>query len=155
MSVVPTILLIDDYPDALAVWDFFLSSVGFTVLTASNGADAIALAERTPPSVIVTDLELPGMSGFEIARFFRSRPESRHVPLIAATGYSNIADSEEARTAGFDRIIVKPCPPDVLLAEIQRLLARTAGGSGNHVPLDGNGRELFAAEPRVAHSPVD
>jgi CheY-like chemotaxis protein len=122
MSDGHTILLVDDYRDALDVWEIYLSAFGYTVLTAASGPDALALVADAHPSLVVTDLELPGMSGFEIARRLRANPATEGIPLIAATGYSHMADSQRARESGFDRVIVKPCAPDALLAEIRRLL---------------------------------
>ncbi len=118
-----TILLVDDYRDALDIWDIYLSGFGFHVVTATNGSEALSLAEQHTPDIVVTDLELPGLSGFDIARQLRANPATRDVPLIAVTGYSHVVNSEQARSSGFNRVIVKPCPPDVLLEEIRRILA--------------------------------
>lgn len=123
MSSAATILLVDDYRDALDIWDIYLSGFGFHVVTATNGTDALTLAEQHRPDVVVTDLELPGLSGFDIARQLRATPATKDVPLIAVTGYSHVVNSDQARSAGFSRVIVKPCPPDVLLEEIRRVLA--------------------------------
>lgn len=123
MSSAATILLVDDYRDALDIWDIYLSGFGFHVVTATNGSDALTLADQQRPDVVVTDLELPGLSGFDIARQLRANPATKDVPVIAVTGYSHVVNSAQARSAGFNRVIVKPCPPDVLLEEIRRVLA--------------------------------
>lgn len=119
------VLIVDDYQDALDIWAIYLCSLGYRVSTASDGAGAIAQAERLRPDIIVLDLELPGVSGIEAARHIRSLPETQHIPLIAATGYSHSRQLELARGAGFDRVVVKPCNPDQLVAEIEELLRRT------------------------------
>jgi CheY-like chemotaxis protein len=130
-----TVLVVDDYLDALDVWDVYLRAEGFNVLTASDGHQALAMAAAELPDLIVMDLELPGLSGIEIARQLRSRPSTRLTPLIAATGHSHGAQLERARQAGFDVILVKPCDPSTLLAEIRRLLAaRDAGHRGESDP---------------------
>ena len=116
------ILVVDDYPDALDVWALYLKSMGYQVSTASDGARAIEQAERLLPDLIVLDLELPSVSGFDVAKRLRSNPETRFIPLIAATGYSHMSQLDRARAAGFDHIIIKPCDPDVLIEEIERLL---------------------------------
>lgn len=116
------ILLVDDYPDALDIWALYLRSMGYRVSTAGDGAAAIAQAERLQPDLIVLDLELPRVSGFDVARHLRRNPETRFIPLIAATGYSHVRQLDRAREAGFDQIIVKPCDPDLLVEEIGRLL---------------------------------
>jgi two-component system, cell cycle response regulator DivK len=119
----PSLLIVDDYPDALDVWGVFLRAEGFTVLTASDGQSAFAEAVREKPDVIVMDLELPGKSGYEVARDLKAREDTREIPLIAATGYSHNKQLDLARASGFDTVLVKPCDPQSLVAEIRRLLA--------------------------------
>ena len=116
------ILIVDDYPDALDIWAIYLRAMGFQVSTAGDGAEALAQAQRLRPDVIVLDLELPRISGFDVARRLRSNPETAHIPLIAATGYSHVTELDRAREAGFDQIVVKPCDPDFLVEEIERQL---------------------------------
>jgi two-component system cell cycle response regulator DivK len=116
------ILIVDDYPDALDIWVIFLQSVGYRVSTARDGAEALEQAARLHPDLIVLDLELPRVSGYEAAAQLRSNPDTRHIPLIAATGYSHERQLDRARDAGFDEIVVKPCDPDALVAVIERLL---------------------------------
>lgn len=116
------ILIVDDYPDALDIWAIYLRSFGYRVSTAGDGAAAILQAERLLPDLIVLDLELPRVSGFDVAKRLRANPETRFIPLIAATGYSHLRQLDRAREAGFDQIVVKPCDPDTLIAEIERLL---------------------------------
>ena len=85
------ILIVDDYPDALDIWAMYLRALGYRVSTAGDGAAALAQAERLLPDLIVLDLELPRISGFEVARRLRANPETQCIPLIAATGYSHVA----------------------------------------------------------------
>ena len=116
------VLLVDDYPDALDMWAIYLRAVGYEVSTAGDGLAALAQAERLHPDLIVLDLELPRISGFDVARQLRANPETEHIPLIAATGYSHVTQLDRARDAGFDLIVVKPCDPDLLVDEIERQL---------------------------------
>jgi CheY-like chemotaxis protein len=120
----PSLLIVDDYPDALDVWGIYLRAEGFTVLTASDGQSAFAEAVREKPDVIIMDLELPGKSGYEVARDLKARPDTRAIPLIAATGYSHVKQLDLARASGFDAVMVKPCDPQSLVAEIRRLLRK-------------------------------
>lgn len=122
MATASTILIVDDYRDALDVWELYLCAEGFNVLTAANGQEALDSATTALPDMVVMDLQLPDISGFEVARELRSTAATRHIPLIAATGYSHAVQLEEARRSGFDAVIVKPCDPDALVAEIRRLL---------------------------------
>jgi len=124
------ILLVDDYPDALDMWGLYLRSLGYEVTTASDGRSAIDAALAQRPDVIIMDLELPVMSGFDAARQLRSDPRTAEVPLIAATGYSHAKQLDQAREAGFDAIVVKPCEPSTLAGEIERLLAAKSPARG-------------------------
>jgi CheY-like chemotaxis protein len=116
------ILLVDDYPDALEIWGLYLRSLGYDVETADDGLKAVECAHRHLPDLIVLDLELPGITGFEAAIRLRNAPETAAIPLIAATGYSHVKQLDQARDSGFDSIVVKPCEPAALVAEIERLL---------------------------------
>ncbi len=96
------VLIVDDYLDALDVWSLYLRSMGYEVLTAKNGDEAIAQATTASPDIIVLDLDLPGKSGIEVAGVLRSQPDTRRIPLVAATGHSHSAQLDLARKAGFD-----------------------------------------------------
>jgi CheY-like chemotaxis protein len=78
---------------------------------------------RVIPDIVVMDLEMPGLSGCDVARALRAVAATRHIPLIASTGHSHPAQLDEAQRAGFDAILTKPCEPDTLVFEIRRLLA--------------------------------
>ena len=116
------ILIVDDYPDALDIWAIYLQSMGYRVSTAADGLSAVAKAEELLPDLIVLDLELPGLTGFEVAQRLRATPATSPIPLIAATGYSHARQLDMARQSGFDAVVVKPCDPDMLVQEIERLL---------------------------------
>lgn len=118
------ILIVDDYPDAIDIWAIYLRARGYEVSTAGDGIGAIAQAEQLVPDLIVLDLELPGISGFEAARRLRRNPATHDIPLIAATGFSHQHQLNMAREAGFDRVMVKPVDPDSLVGEIEKLLDR-------------------------------
>ena len=119
------ILIVDDYPDAVDIWSLYLRSLGYEISTAMDGNSAITQAEQLLPDLIVLDLELPGISGFEAAKRLRSNPATHDIPLIAATGYSHQRQLSMAREAGFDEVVVKPVDPDRLVQEIEHLLDRT------------------------------
>jgi CheY-like chemotaxis protein len=118
------ILLVDDYPDALEIWGLYLRSMGYDVIEADDGLKAVEQAHLYQPDIIVLDLELPGITGFEAALRLRDSRSTRDIPLIAATGYSHVKQLDQARASGFDSIIVKPCEPTALVAEIERLLVK-------------------------------
>jgi CheY-like chemotaxis protein len=123
MPDAPTILIVDDYPDALDVWDLYLRASGFDVLRAEDGNEALRTACEHIPDLVVMDLELPGLSGCQVASMLRGRAETRHIPLIASTGHSLPAKLDEARRSGFDLILIKPCDPAELVEAIRTHLA--------------------------------
>ena len=118
----PSILIVDDYDDARDVWTTLLGMEGFDVLTAANGVDALAIALTGAPNLVVLDLSLPDMSGVEVARAIRDQQSGRAMPLVALTGFSDPEHLAQARDAGFDLVLTKPCTPSVLIDEIRRLL---------------------------------
>jgi CheY-like chemotaxis protein len=117
-----SLLVVDDYPDTLDVWTLSLRTAGYDVATAADGLTAVTLAETLLPDLVVLDLELPGRSGYDVASMLRRNPATRHIPLIAATGFSHEAQLERARRSGFDVIVIKPCDPADLIAHIERLI---------------------------------
>jgi two-component system cell cycle response regulator DivK len=123
------ILLVDDYPDALDVWSLYLKMCGFDVVSAGDGLTALDVARRERPDLAILDLELPGISGLELARRMRADEALTTVPLIAVTGHSQLSRIEEAERAGFDLVLTKPCDPEKLCLEIQRLLDESAANS--------------------------
>ena len=122
-----TVLRVDDYQDALDVWEIFLTAAGCQVMTASDGAQALAIARSQRLDVIVMDFQMPGLSGPSVAEALREDPATAQIPLIAVTGRR--IDLAEARGLGFVALIVKPCEPDVLLAEIRRVAALGVPGA--------------------------
>ena len=94
----------------------------------------MAQARRLLPDLVVLDLELPRISGVDVARRLRANPDTQWIPLIAATGYSHTRQLDDARDAGFDRILIKPCDPDVLVEEIERVLLSARQASRPALP---------------------
>jgi CheY-like chemotaxis protein len=119
-----TVLIVDDYVDTLVVWDLFLTALGYEVITAADGREGLEKARSMLPDIGVLDLQMPGVSGREMAAALRADPRTTHIPLIAATGNAGM-HLAEAHACGFDAFVVKPCDPDVLVSEIRRL-TRTA-----------------------------
>ena len=118
-----TVLVVDDYADARHVWAEYLHLAGFAVLTAADGPEALAAVQSNLPDVILLDLELPGLSGLDVAAQLKASPETQHIPLIATTGHSLATHGDAATQAGFACVLVKPCKPHDVIAEIRRLVA--------------------------------
>jgi CheY-like chemotaxis protein len=146
------ILLVDDYPDALEIWGLFLRSLGYEVITAEDGCTAVMLAHMHRPDLIVLDLELPGITGFEAAVRLRQAPDTAKIPLIAATGYSHVKQLEQARQSGFDSIIVKPCEPMALVREIERLLAARSATEWTEEESHEDRQHEYAAVERLSQN---
>jgi CheY-like chemotaxis protein len=118
----PKVLLVDDYLDSLEVWALFLSGEGFDVSTAADGPTALRMVDSTTPDIVVMDLDLPGMSGIDVARTLRAQSAHARLPMIAVTGHTG-TKLDAARDAGFNVALVKPCAPDALASQIWDLLS--------------------------------
>jgi CheY-like chemotaxis protein len=99
-----------------------LTLSGFDVLEAGNGADAIADTTAHSPDVVLMDLSLPVMDGWEATRRLKSDTRTSHIPVVALTAHDGSGELERATRAGCDWFVPKPCPPDALIAEIRRVL---------------------------------
>lgn len=105
----------------------WLTQAGFSVTEAHNGLQALERAFETSPDVIVTDLNIPGIDGFELTRRLRHDARTREVPVLAVTGYAAFAsDPGRARRAGCDAVLPKPCSPDDLETAIRALITERA-----------------------------
>jgi CheY-like chemotaxis protein len=120
----PLVLIVDDYEDNRLIYSEYLSFVGFRVAEATDGADAVAKAAHLVPDVVVMDLSLPGMDGWEATRAIKSDERTRHVPVIALTGFAHATHAGRAKEAGCDEFITKPCPPLELLGAVEKHLGR-------------------------------
>ena len=101
-------LLVDDYADAVELLTQGLEDAGYEVLSASNGAAALEILERVTVSVVVLDIGLPGIDGYEVARLIRSLPKGQGVFLVALTGHGDARARRLSTEAGFDLHLVKP-----------------------------------------------
>ena len=120
----PLILVVDDYPDNREMYSAYLRFQGLEVMEAANGGEALAHAFERTPDLIVMDLSLPGVDGWQATRLLKADPRTKDVPVIAVTGHALAGASEEAAAAGCDGFLTKPCLPEDLLSEIQRMLDR-------------------------------
>jgi CheY-like chemotaxis protein len=116
------ILVVDDYQDAREMYAEYLQFSGFRVAEARNGNEAVEQAFALKPDLILMDLSLPGMDGWEATRQLKSDERTRHIPVVALTGHALAGASEGARKAGCDSFVTKPCLPDDLVIEVRRML---------------------------------
>jgi DNA-binding response OmpR family regulator len=117
------ILIVEDDTNAREGLMDFLACEGLVVQGAANADDALSLAIEKPPAAVVTDIQLPGTSGFDLAEMLRHRPETRDVLVIGLTGHWSPEISSRAARAGMAAMLMKPCLPAHLVAELRRLLS--------------------------------
>ena len=110
------VLVVDDLAASADTLKVLLEMEGFSVMVANDGATALAVAQEFVPEVVILDIGLPGMDGFEVARRLRSRPELNKAVLIALTGYGEAESRLRSQQAGFDHHVVKPADIDFLLS---------------------------------------
>ena len=118
----PLILVVDDYQDAREMYAEYLQFSGFRVAEAKNGNEAVEQAFALKPDLILMDLSLPGMDGWEATRRLKADDSTKRIPIVALTGHALAGASEGARKAGCDSFVTKPCLPDDLVVEVRRML---------------------------------
>jgi two-component system, cell cycle response regulator DivK len=118
----PLILVVDDYQDAREMYAEYLQFSGFRVAEAKNGNEAVAQAFALKPDLILMDLSLPGMDGWEATRRLKADESTKRIPIVALTGHALAGASEGAKKAGCDSFVTKPCLPDDLVVEVRRML---------------------------------
>ena len=124
----PLILVVDDYDDAREMYAEYLQFSGFRVAEARNGNEAVEQAFALKPDLILMDLSLPGMDGWEATRQLKADERTRDIPVVALTGHALAGASEGAKRAGCDSFVTKPCLPDDLVVEVRRMLSLTKQG---------------------------
>jgi len=120
----PVILAADDDDDILQLIVFRLERSGYTVLQASDGEEALALALENRPDLAVLDVQMPKMDGFELTRRLRAEPATSRIPIIVLTARVQDADVQEGFDAGADDYLRKPFSPQELRARVQAILGR-------------------------------
>jgi two-component system cell cycle response regulator DivK len=125
------VLVVEDYQDAREMYAAYLQFSGFDVAEASNGVEAVEKTTELLPDIVLMDLALPRMDGWEATRRLKGDPRTRHIPIVALTGHALAGHAEGAREAGCDSFVTKPCLPDALVAEIRRLLDRPQPNDDN------------------------
>ena len=117
------ILVAEDDPDSRSIVVKTLTLEGYETLEAADGRSVLALARRERPDLIVMDLAMPGMDGWEASRRLKADPETADIPIIALTAFALRGDEERAREVGCDGYLSKPCRPRTLREVVSRFLA--------------------------------
>jgi CheY-like chemotaxis protein len=119
----PLVLIVDDYDDNREMYSSYLDYAGLRVAEAANGTEALSKTSELMPDLIVMDLSLPGIDGWQATRTIKQDPRTRHILVLALTGHALEGASQSATEAGCDGFLTKPCLPEDLCREIQRMLA--------------------------------
>jgi len=125
----PCVLLVDDYPDAREMYSEYLQFSGFDVVEAANGMEALQRAADEAPDIILMDLSLPVMDGWEATRRLKADKTTADIPIVALTGHALAGILEGAKKAGCDAFVTKPCLPEDLVKEIRKVLSAPAAQS--------------------------
>ena len=118
------ILVVEDREDNLQILRDMLTSAGHEVVEALNGEQALAAVAKQPPDLILMDIQLPVMDGYEATRRIKADPALRSIPIIAVTSYALSGDEDKARAAGCDDFVAKPFSPRQLLAKVKQYLGQ-------------------------------
>ena len=124
------ILIIEDNEQNLYLATFILEKHGYQVIQARDGSEGIRLAGQCRPDLVLLDIQLPGMDGYEVAQKLRSNLALDGVPIVAVTSYAMVGDRERALATGCSGYIEKPINPDTFVAEVEAHLSGNAPGRG-------------------------
>ena len=121
-----TILLVEDHEDNRIVYRTILEHYGYTVLLAGDGAEGVRLAREARPDLVLMDVSIPVMDGWEATSVLKADPATAAIPVIALTAHALAADRARAEEVGCDGYLAKPVEPRVVLEEVRRFLGPDA-----------------------------
>ncbi len=113
------VLIIEDQEDNRRIMTDMLNAAGFEVIEAVNGEDGVSMAQSHVPDLILMDIQLPGLDGYEATRRIKAQPDLSAIPIIVVTSYALSGDDKKAFEAGCDAYLAKPFSPRELLAKIR------------------------------------
>ena len=116
------ILVVEDHEDNRQILRDLLASAGYEMIEAENGEDGVAAAAAQQPDLILMDIQLPILDGYEATRRIKADPALKAIPIIVVTSYALSGDEDKARAAGCDAYVAKPYSPRLLLARIREFL---------------------------------
>jgi two-component system cell cycle response regulator len=123
------ILVVEDTPHSLQLMQYILQAHGHTVVAAVTGEEAVQFAQESCPDLVVMDLQLPGIDGYQALAALRGTPSLAAVPVVAVTSFAMVGDRDRALGAGFDHYMTKPIDPETFAAEIGACLPENRRGS--------------------------
>ena len=116
------ILIIEDHVDNLELMSYLLKAFGYETLAAGDGVEGLKLAERERPELIICDIQLPGIDGYEVAKRLKNDARLRQTPLVGITALAMVGDRDRVLRAGFDGYIPKPIAPETFVSDIEAFL---------------------------------
>jgi two-component system cell cycle response regulator DivK len=116
------ILVIEDQEDNRQIVRDLVTASGYELIEATTGEEGLEVASRERPDLILMDIQLPGIDGYEVTRRIKANPKLRKIPIIAVTSYALSGDDKKAFAAGCDGYVTKPYSPRLLLAKIEEYL---------------------------------
>ncbi len=124
MVGVARILVVEDNSDNMTLMEYLLRAGGYAPLTATNGTDGVRIAAEARLDLILLDIQMPDMDGYEVAAAVRAQPESEAVRIVAVTAFAMVGDQERIMAAGFDGYLTKPIMPETFVRDVEQLLPR-------------------------------
>src|SRR5512143_3075345 len=145
------VLVVDDEKDLVELLDYNLKKEGYTVLTTGDGLEALKLAAREPPHLVVLDIMLPGMQGLDVLKTLKKKPETAATPVILLTAKSEELDKVLGLELGADDYVTKPFSPRELVARVKAVLRRFASGrqAGEHKKINVGERKIDLVRHKV------
>ncbi len=122
------VLLVEDNEDNRIVYSTILKHFGYEVSEALNGEEGISKARFQQPDLILMDISIPVIDGWEATQVLKHDPATKHIPIIALTAHALASDREKAMEVGCDGYLAKPCEPRAVVAEVKRFLGQPDGG---------------------------
>jgi len=122
----PTILLVEDNPDNRTIYGTILRHVGYIVAEAGSGEEGLILARELIPDLVLMDVAMPGIDGWEATRILKSDPATASIPVVALTAHAMTEDRRRAQEVGCDGYLSKPIEPRRVVEEVRRLLGPAA-----------------------------
>jgi len=122
MTTSKRILLVEDQEDGRRIVRDLLAASDYALIEAKTGEEGLALAEQERPDLILMDIQLPGLDGYEVTRRIKANPALSHIPIVAVTSYALSGDEQKAYAAGCNDYVAKPFSPRALMAKIREYL---------------------------------
>jgi CheY-like chemotaxis protein len=119
-----TVLLVEDNEDNRIVYSTILQHFGYVVMEALNGEEGIAKARAEHPDLILMDISIPVIDGWEATQVLKRDPETRSIPIIALTAHALASDREKAMEVGCDSYLAKPCEPKAVVSEVEKFIGK-------------------------------